>query len=409
MRRTAVWVTTLAVVLCAPPGPPGRASAERRPIRDVRQADHDAGGDPFGVFRPTVVVTEAERRQLARGEAVARVAPAAGRDVTVFGAVPIAITPERLMAWIRRIDLLKQNRFTLSIGRFSDPPRVEDVAALTLDAGDVEALRRCRPGDCDVKLAAGDLQSLRREALAPGVGRDRIDRAFRLAILRRTEAYLEGGLDALDPLVDRREPVSPATRFAGLLERTSFLHRDLQGLTRALGGARRPSAAGYESFLYWSKEMFGGKPVIAVTDVTVVRHEDGLAPDVVVAGKSVLATHYVTASLGLTSLVSDRRTGQRLLVYINRSEIDVLDGMFGGVARRVIERRLRSEAADVLRGLKARLESGDPPREAAMVPNLGPSHDGAGGATGASRVTASSTSRAIAAASPLPYVRGAPK
>lgn len=412
MRRTAVWVTTLAVVgSAASPWGPGGATAEP-PVAPVRtQANGDGGSDPFAVFRPTIVVTDAERRQLARGEAVARAAPASGRDITVFAAVPVAITPERLVAWIRRIDLLKQNRFTRSIGRFSDPPRLEDLAALTLDGDDVETLRHCRPGDCDVKLAAEDLQALRVEALAPGGRRDAVDRAFRRAVLRRAQTYLEGGLDALAPLVDRREPSWPGARFAGLLERTPFLVRDLPELARALRGAPRPSAAGHEGFLYWSKEVLGGKPVVAVTDVIVARHEDGFGPDVVVAGKGVMATHYVTASLGLTSLVTDRRTGRRLLVYVNRSEIDVLDGMFGGVARRVIERRLRTEAADVLRGLKARLESGDPPSDGAAAPNRAQdqARDGPEGHAGASRVTASSSSRAIPAGSPFAYVRGAPK
>jgi hypothetical protein len=51
----------------------------------------------------------------------------------------------------------------------------------------------------------------------------------------------------------------------------------------------------------------------------------------------------------------------RYLVYLNRSRIDVLDGFLGGFVRRIVERRLRSEAADVVRGLRRRLESGEPP------------------------------------------------
>jgi hypothetical protein len=412
MRRTAIRIAALALagVAAAPRAPLPTIVDLPRAAAALTQASSDAVDDPFAAFRPTVVVTDAERRRLAQGEAVARVAPASGREVTVFAAVAVAITPARLVAWTRRIERLKQNRFTQAIGRFSDPPRPEDLAALTLDPADVAALRRCRPGDCAVKLPADDLLSLRREALAPAAGPGAIDRAFRRTVLRRTETYLEGGLDALPPLVDRREPVSPAARFAGLLERTAFLSRALPDLARALGGAARPSAHGFEHFLYWSKEVFGGKPVVAVTDVTIARHDDGLRPDVVIAGKGVLATHYVTASLGVTSLVTDRRSGERLLVYVNRSELDVLDGMFGGVVRRVIERRLRSEAAGVLRDLKARLESGDPP-DAAPAANRGPDQadDGVDGSAGPSRLTASSNSRAIAAGSPLPNLRGTPK
>lgn len=411
MRRAALGVTALALAgIATTPPVPLRTAVEPPHAADVRQASSGAA-DPFAAFAPTVAVTDGDRRRLARGEAVARVGPAFGREVSVFAAVQVAFGPARLVAWIRRIERLKQNRFTRAIGRFSDPPRLEDLAALTLDPADVEALRHCRPGDCAVKLPAGDLLSLRREALVPGAGPDTVDRAFRRAVLDRTEAYLDGGLDALPPLVDRREPSSPAARFAGLLERTVFLSRAMPDLARALGAAARPSAAGFEHFLYWSKEVLGGKPVVAVTEVTIAQHGDGLRPDVVIAGKGVLATHYVTASLGVTALVTDRGSGARTLVYVNRSELDVLDGVFGGVARRVIERRLRTEAADVLRDLKARLESGDPPGASASTASRSPAQaDGkVDGGAGPSRVTASSSSRAIAAGSPLPNVRGAPK
>lgn len=39
----------------------------------------------------------------------------------------------------------------------------------------------------------------------------------------------------------------------------------------------------------------------------------------------------------------------------------MLDGVFGGLVRRLIERRVRAEAPAVLNALRVRLESGDPP------------------------------------------------
>jgi hypothetical protein len=53
--------------------------------------------------------------------------------------------------------------------------------------------------------------------------------------------------------------------------------------------------------------------------------------------------------------------GPNYLVYVNRSQVDVLRGMFGGIVRWFIEHRLKDEAAEVLQGLRRRLESGEPP------------------------------------------------
>ena len=79
----------------------------------------------------------------------------------------------------------------------------------------------------------------------------------------------------------------------------------------------------------------------------------------VVAAKQVFATHYLTASLSL-SLISGRETGPRYFVYIRLSRADVFHGAFGGLVRRIVQRRVRSEAPAILDALRRRLESGDP-------------------------------------------------
>jgi hypothetical protein len=90
-------------------------------------------------------------------------------------------------------------------------------------------------------------------------------------------------------------------------------------------------------------------------------------PDVVVAGKQVFATRYVTASLGVTALVRGEND-TRYLAYLNRSRVDVLDRWFGGVVRWFAQRRIRDEAAAVLRGLRTRLEHRDPPGSPGDLP-----------------------------------------
>ena len=50
-------------------------------------------------------------------------------------------------------------------------------------------------------------------------------------------------------------------------------------------------------------------------------------------------------------------------MYVNRSHVDVLSGLFGGFKRRIIEGRLKSESAELVTIVRRRLESGDPPGE----------------------------------------------
>jgi hypothetical protein len=76
--------------------------------------------------------------------------------------------------------------------------------------------------------------------------------------------------------------------------------------------------------------------------------------------REIFATHYRNASLGVTA-VSEDASGIRYLVYVNRSQVDVLGGIFGGWKRSIVEGRLKSESADVFSEVRRRLESGPPP------------------------------------------------
>jgi hypothetical protein len=70
---------------------------------------------------------------------------------------------------------------------------------------------------------------------------------------------------------------------------------------------------------------------------------------------------YVNASLGITAIVRGGSGADHYLVYLNRSDVDVVGGRFGGLVRWFVERRVKADAANVLDGLRRRLESGAPP------------------------------------------------
>jgi len=316
--------------------------------------------DPFAFLRPMVAVTGPERQRLASGEPVARIVPARDHEVTAFAAVRVDVEPDRLIAWMRQIAVLKQSRRVLAIRRFSDPPQLDDLVGLTLDDSDREAIRQCRPGRCDIKLSAAEMTRLQHADITGTDGAAALDLAFRELLLERVRVYATGGRAALGDLHDRRRPVSLGAHFGTLVSRTPFLVDGFPQFTEYLLRYPQAPPSDIESFFYWSKEALGGKPIISIIHVAILNGRDGAQPDVLVAGAGLLATHYVTASIGLTALVTGP-DGVRYLVYVNRSDIDMLGGVWGGVVRAMMERRLKAEASGVLRTLRTRLESGDPP------------------------------------------------
>jgi hypothetical protein len=144
------------------------------------------------------------------------------------------------------------------------------------------------------------------------------------------------------------------------LNSSPFLTGGVPEFARYLDRYPRAPIADVESFIYWSKERLDGKAIISATHVSILRWGETGLPDALVAGKGIFATHYVNASLGLTGIMRGRPGSPQYLVYVNRSEVDVVRGMFGGLLRVFMERRLKKEASTVLVGLRQRLESGDP-------------------------------------------------
>jgi hypothetical protein len=121
---------------------------------------------------------------------------------------------------------------------------------------------------------------------------------------------------------------------------------------------RLPSSASGEPLMFWWKNAASGaREVVNLTHVAIFR---GPAPeDVVVAEVQVYASHYLESSVAYLVLTGEGP--DRHLIYLRRAKVDVLHGMFGGIVRSMLERRIKSDTPKLIAELRKKLESGDPP------------------------------------------------
>jgi hypothetical protein len=173
-------------------------------------------------------------------------------------------------------------------------------------------------------------------------------------------AYTAGGHAALDDHWDHKHPTSSATAFARVVTNTAFLAAHAPELTKRMLFCPSPALPGSETFLYWSKERLGGKAVISVTHVVLTRGAGPAEPTLLMASVQVFATHYLDASLSITALVEEPQSARRYFVYLQKSDIDILGGFWGPVARSLIEGRIRKDGPNLLRTVGTRLASGPP-------------------------------------------------
>jgi hypothetical protein len=295
------------------------------------------------------------------GGAVVAVLPVTGRELAVFGVTRTTASGDQLAARTHAVERLYQGPFVPAIGRFSEGPQLADVGSLALDDEDLNDLRKCRPGDCGVKLSAQEILDIRAAVAASGAAwKPAVQLAFRKIVVARAGAYLARGVSSVPPYADRKTPVSPAVEFDDIAARIGF--QPLYG-TRVLDYLRSyPDVAGdvAESFLYWSKETLGaGKPIVSITHVAIFRNPPPDPTSAVVAARQVYASHYLSGSLSLTLTTNGKDGTPAYLVYVRRSRTDAFDGVFGGFVRHIVEGRIRADAPALLDALRRKLEAGD--------------------------------------------------
>jgi hypothetical protein len=236
--------------------------------------------------------------------------------------------------------LRKSNAAILEIGSFGSQPALGDLESLTLEAGDIEDLKDCAVGDCDVKLSAAMIERFRKEIdwNAPDYAL-KVTNLFKQMLSEYVSNYRTRGAAALIQYNDKQNEIDLAAE-----------QRALSGSSGYINSLLADSSAGLqliEDAIVWSKIKFGLKPVIAVNHITIYKRDREVGPQVLIASKQIYASHYFNASLALTAFVTVPGASQgAYLVSENRSRADGLEGPFGKIKRGVVEKK-------AVEGLKA--------------------------------------------------------
>jgi hypothetical protein len=312
--------------------------------------------EELAFLEPWFTPSHNERQKLAGRGVVVRALPSNGKQIAVLAACAIALSPEAFVARVQSAWEVEQNG--LAAGRFGDPPAASDLARLSLDDGDIDRLRRCRPGDCRLNLSDGEIAALRSSLATRSNGESGdVQQIFRNVIVERARRYLSGGLDAVPDYHDRSDPVPPAKVFAEILAQAPYITGRLPRIATYLERFPATDVRPDASFLHWSRVIMNEKAVVRVSHVSIFRSAGGPAlPQVAVVGQQVYASRYMNGELAVTLLFSGASGSANYLVHVDRSELDELGGAFSGLKRSLMEGRITREAAGALAGLRDRLE-----------------------------------------------------
>jgi hypothetical protein len=302
--------------------------------------------------------TAADISTLQSGAVVARADTASDGEIATLAAVKILVPHAQVVSYYGQMIAYVDGEVTLGFGRFSTPAAPADVAQLAFDRDEVDALKKCRPGHCDIRLGGAAFTTLQSTTNWTAADYATEVNAFaRTAAVSYVNAYRARGDEALITYNDSNTPMSLKTQWAGILANASVFHAFHPALARYLSAYPNETLTGAVDIMYWIKENYGRKPVISIVH-GVVYTPPGQTDHTIVAQKYIYASHYYDASLALAAIVTGTENGApaTYIVYGNRSRGDVLRGGFGGMARGAARAQAKKAAEQTLSTIKSVLE-----------------------------------------------------
>jgi hypothetical protein len=288
------------------------------------------------------------------------------REVLVLAAVKIRVPRAQVASYYGQMISYVDGNVTQAFGRFGSPPSLGDVKDLAFDRGEIDELKSCRPGKCDIRLSGAGLDTLRASVdwAAPDHA-ERVNAFARKAAVDYVAAYQSRGDAALVTYNDRAQPVALAEQWRAILASSPLFFEYAPELRSYLERFPAAELPGARNVFYWAREDFGLAPVVSLVHGVV--YEPPSRPNrTFVVQKQLYASHYYDGSLAIATLIDTEDAGRpaTYLVYANRSRGDLLKGGFGGLKRNVARSQAKRAAEETLGTIKRMLESAAPARDA---------------------------------------------
>ena len=312
------------------------------------------------ILREKEAFDENDLAALEQGENVVKLLPVMdNKEVAVCGLMSLHVPAEVFLQSFKQSMAQKSNPAILEVGTFSTTPTLNDLRALTIEDGDLDDLKDCVVGDCQLKLSALMIQRLQKEVdwEAPDY-RVQASQLLKLMLLDYVRDYLARGDVALIEYSDKLKTVRLAEEQRALRASSGYIYDLLSKSSQYLRGFPKSTSANVENAIVWSKVKFGLKPVIAINHITIYKNAKEAGPQILIASKQIYANHYFDSSLALTAFLTipGANPGSYLL-YENRSRADGLEGAFSKIKRRIVEDKAVSGLKAILETSKANLNA----------------------------------------------------
>lgn len=318
-----------------------------------------------GFLTTTIGLDQGQLAALSRGEVVAKVLPTGDdRDVAVFAVAHVAAPRATFLHQQEDLSRALLTPTRRSVHLFSSPPRASDVADIEVTGGDIDDLRKCKPNECNFKLPATTMDSLRASIdwKAPDAAA-RVTAFVRSRILQYVTDYRQRGDEALIAYDDNGH-VRASDALTALLNDSSYTPSGLSSLRAHLASYPHDALVGAHEVIFWSLDNLPHvRPILRITHQTVYSPPE-IPGTTILAAKQIFADHYFEAGFELLVAADDSTSSPSsapqgfTCIALRRYRFDHLPS--GGILNlrgRVIN-GLRDNTRSDLQRLKRDMEAG---------------------------------------------------
>lgn len=313
-------------------------------------------------FRQSVGLTEDQIAAIRNGQAVAKAVPSrTPAEIFLFGAVYIHAAPEAYVLFAHDFDRLRKLPSYLALGVFSSPPQLSDLKDFSFDSNDIQALERCKPGNCLIQGPASSMEEFHRSIdwSAPNVN-VQVNELLRKATLQFLLAYQRDGNQVFGVYNDKHDPVEVAQQFAYMVSYYKALPEHLPEFYQYLLSYPNARPANVEDTFYWARVKFGLKPTLRIVHAVTLRGGPTDEVAYAIAEKQLYSSHYFETALDLSLCIrgnEDLTNPGFYLITAMGSEQAGLTGLKGSIVRKAAVGRSVSNLRNALTTIKNTLES----------------------------------------------------
>ena len=280
------------------------------------------------------------------------------REVSICGVIKLQNMPEISLPVLVEKLSQRTNKTVMKWGVFGNPPVTDDLQTLELEDKDLDAMKKCEVGDCDLKMSADMIRRLQNEIdwNAPD-HRAKAMQLYRQMLNEYVGDYLRRGDKALLQYDNRKTPVRMADDHRMLLDGALFLDEISPEFGKYLRQFPVFKLSGVENTIDWTKVDFGLKPVLTITHTVSFSFPDNNVTQFLIATKGIYASRYVDSSLALIMLVRESAgdATNAYLVFTNISRSSSLAGLLSGLKRSIVSSESEGKVKDMLVESKAKL------------------------------------------------------